>query len=57
MLKQRKYMNSKTSSIYKKDSLLYAWHEAEEAIRESGQVFITEGYKDALAMLPVSARQ
>lgn len=50
VLKQRKYMNSKTSSIYKKDSLLYAWHEAEEAIRESGQVFITEGYKDALAM-------
>lgn len=50
VLKQRKYMNSKTSSIYKKDHLLYAWHEAEAAIRESGQVFITEGYKDALAM-------
>ena len=50
ILKHRKYLNSKTSGIYKKDSLLYAWHEAEPVVRETGRIFITEGYKDALAM-------
>lgn len=57
VMKRFKYLNSKTSPIYKKDSLLYAWHEAETAVRESGQVFITEGYKDALAMHAAGFRQ
>ena len=45
-----KYINSSTSVIYKKDELLYGWHRAEEKVRETGIVFLTEGYKDTLAM-------
>lgn len=45
-----KYINSSTSPLYKKGELLYAWHRAIEKIRETGIVFVTEGYKDALAM-------
>ena len=45
-----KYLNSSTSEIYKKDELLYGWHRAVGKIRETGLVFLTEGYKDTLAM-------
>ncbi|WP_347174394.1 CHC2 zinc finger domain-containing protein [Parabacteroides goldsteinii] len=45
-----KYINSSTSVIYKKDELLYGWYRAEEKVRETGIVFLTEGYKDTLAM-------
>lgn len=45
-----KYLNSPTSPIYKKDELLYGWYQALTRIRETGIVFITEGYKDTLAM-------
>lgn len=45
-----KYLNSATSAIYKKDELLYGWHRAVEKIGETGIVFLTEGYKDTLAM-------
>lgn len=45
-----KYLNSATSAIYKKDELLYGWHRAVGKIGETGVVFLTEGYKDTLAM-------
>lgn len=45
-----KYLNSETCTIYKKDELLYGWHRAVETVRETGVVFLTEGYKDTLAM-------
>ena len=45
-----KYINSSTSAIYKKDELLYGWHRAVSKVRETGIVFLTEGYKDTLAM-------
>ena len=45
-----KYINNSTSVIYKKDELLYGWYRAEEKVRETGIVFLTEGYKDTLAM-------
>lgn len=46
----RKYLNSSTSPLYKKDELLYGWHQAQAKVRETGILFITEGYKDTLAM-------
>ena len=45
-----KYINSSTSAIYKKDELLYGWHRAVTKVRATGIVFLTEGYKDTLAM-------
>ena len=52
-----KYINSSTSAIYKKDELLYGWHWAVTKVRETGIVFLTEGYKDTLAIrLPFVAR-
>lgn len=45
-----KYLNSDTSAIYKKSELLYGWFRAVEKVRETGLVFLTEGYKDTLAM-------
>lgn len=46
----RKYVNSPNSIIYHKGELLYGLYQAKEAIREHGFVYITEGYKDVLAM-------
>ena len=46
----RKYINSPDSIIYHKGKLLYGLYQAQEAIREHGFVYITEGYKDVLAM-------
>lgn len=45
-----KYLNSATSPVYKKDELLYGWHRARGEVRLTGVVFLTEGYKDTLAM-------
>nr|WP_290101846.1 toprim domain-containing protein [Parabacteroides goldsteinii] len=45
-----KYINSSTSAIYKKDELFYGWYRAVSKVRETGIVFLTEGYKDTLAM-------
>lgn len=45
-----KYLNSATSRLYRKGELFYGWHLAVERIRETGIVFVTEGYKDTLAM-------
>lgn len=45
-----KYYNSPTSGLYVKSRFLYALREAADGIRSHGFVYITEGYKDALAM-------
>lgn len=45
-----KYVNSPASPVYSKNRVLYALDRAGEAIRERRFVFVTEGYKDALAM-------
>lgn len=52
----RKYMNSSTSAVYHKSTLLYGLYQAQEAIRRHGFVYITEGYKDVLAMYAAGFR-
>lgn len=46
----RKYINSSNSPVYHKSEILYGLYQAQEAIRKHGFVYITEGYKDVLAM-------
>lgn len=46
----RKYINSSTSPVYHKGEILYGLYQAQDAIRKHGFVYITEGYKDVLAM-------
>lgn len=45
-----KCKHSPTSAIFKRNSLLYGIHEAYSAIKETGQVYITEGPFDCIAM-------
>lgn len=45
-----KYVNSANSAVYQKGELLYGLYQAGEAIRRHGFVYLTEGYKDTLAM-------
>lgn len=45
-----KYVNSPTTVVYQKERLLYGLYQAREAILQHGFVYITEGYKDVLAM-------
>lgn len=46
----RKYINSCNSIIYHKGELLYGLFQTQESIGKHGFVYITEGYKDVLAM-------
>lgn len=46
----RKYVNSPDSPIYHKSKILYGLFQAQEAIKQHKFVYITEGYKDVLAM-------
>lgn len=46
----RKYLNSSTSPVYHKNEILYGLYQAQEAIGRRGFVYITEGYKDVLAI-------
>lgn len=46
----RKYVDSPDSPVYHKGEILYGLYQAQEAIRQHGFVYITEGYKDVLAM-------
>lgn len=46
----RKYVNSPNSPVYHKGTILYGLYQALEAIRKHHFVYITEGYKDVLAM-------
>ncbi|WP_235848743.1 DNA primase [Parabacteroides timonensis] len=45
-----KYVNSSDSPVYHKSEILYGLYQAGEAIRQHGFVYVTEGYKDVLAM-------
>lgn len=46
----RKYVNSPDSPVYHKSKILYGLYQAQEAIKQHKFVYITEGYKDVLAM-------
>ena len=46
----RKYVNSSTSPVYHKSEILYGLYQAQDEIRKRKFVYITEGYKDVLAM-------
>lgn len=46
----RKYVNSPDSPVYHKSHILYGLYQAQEEIRQHKFVYITEGYKDVLAM-------
>lgn len=46
----RKYVNSPTSPVYHKSEILYGLYQAQYEIRKRKFVYITEGYKDVLAM-------
>ena len=48
--KAAKYVNSPESLIYNKSQLLYGLYQARQAIREAGQVILTEGYTDVIAL-------
>lgn len=45
-----KYINSKESSIYKKDRTLYGLYQAKKHIKELGFAIAVEGYTDVLSM-------
>jgi len=45
-----KYLNSAADGLFDKGRFLYGLHRAQETIRRKGFVFITEGYKDVIAM-------
>ena len=46
----RKYVNSSTSPVYHKSEILYGLYQAQDEICKRKFVYITEGYKDVLAM-------
>ncbi|MCD8194356.1 MAG: CHC2 zinc finger domain-containing protein, partial [Tannerellaceae bacterium] len=48
--KEAKYINSAASAGFHKSGILYGFYQAREAIAKTGCVFLTEGYKDTLAM-------
>lgn len=43
-----KYINTKETEIFKKGELLYNYHRAKDAARNSGQVIIMEGFMDVI---------
>jgi DNA primase len=45
-----KYLNSPESPIYHKGQTLYGLYQAKNACRQSGRVFVVEGYFDLLAL-------
>jgi len=45
-----KYLNSPDTPVYHKSRTLYGLHVAKEACRQTGSVFIVEGYFDLLAL-------
>jgi DNA primase len=48
--KRPKYINSPTTPIYKKGSLLYGFPQARPFIKTQGCVFVVEGYFDLIAL-------
>lgn len=47
---QPKYLNSPESPLYSKSSVLYGYHLARSAARQSGRVVVVEGYFDCLSL-------
>ena len=45
-----KYLNSKESKIYKKESILYGLYQAKKSIAKNGKAILLEGYTDVIAM-------
>jgi len=45
-----KYLNGSDSEIYKKSNVLFALHQAYKAIAKSREVYLVEGYTDAISM-------
>ncbi len=45
-----KYINSSVSDGFRKGETLYGLYRAKDAVRSTGEVYLTEGYKDTLAM-------
>ncbi|ABL01319.1 DNA primase [Pelobacter propionicus] len=50
-IKTLKYVNSPESPLYKKEATLYGIDTAIQAIQETGEVYVVEGYFDAIAMI------
>ncbi|MBN2426375.1 MAG: DNA primase [Calditrichaceae bacterium] len=53
---QPKYLNSPENPIYSKGQLLYGLHQAVNAIRDEGFVFLVEGYFDLLRLIESGIR-
>lgn len=45
-----KYINSPETMVYKKSKVLYGLHDARDAMRKAQEVFLVEGYFDALRL-------
>jgi len=48
--KSPKYLNSPETEVYKKSKILYGLPQASKRIRESGQVYLVEGYLDVIGL-------
>lgn len=47
---QPKYLNSPETDLFKKGSVLYAWHLARERAFQKGNIVAVEGYMDVIAL-------
>ncbi|MBM3814199.1 MAG: DNA primase [Acidimicrobiia bacterium] len=47
---QPKYLNSSETAIYKKSHVLYNFHRARKAVRQSGALILVEGYMDVIGL-------
>lgn len=45
-----KYLNSPETSLFKKGEVLYAYEQARQPAHKAGQVLVTEGYMDVIAL-------
>lgn len=48
--KERKYVNSPTTALYKKESTVFNLHRARDAARTAGRLLVVEGVPDVLAL-------
>lgn len=54
---QPKYLNTPQTALFEKNSVLYAFDRAKEAIKQANQVIIVEGYIDAIMAHQYGTRQ
>jgi DNA primase len=47
---QAKYLNTAETPIYRKHEVLYNMHRARQAVAKTGDVFVVEGYTDAIGL-------